>query len=116
MVAALPRATRLLGPRAVYKLAGETFAFYGAHGTLTIRNAVVAHAGGWFHTASGTSYLTAIDVEPRVSWLGVALLASPQRMNIEGVVYRRLKGLHSSCPGSISRRAEATLRRWSETS
>lgn len=101
MVAALPRGhalARTASALSLQALTGETFAFYGsAHGTLTIQgNAVVAacQAAG-FTPRVGHVVPNQLSMLNLVSaGLGVALVsASLQRMNIEGVVYRRLKGV-----------------------
>jgi DNA-binding transcriptional LysR family regulator len=78
-------------------LAGETFIVYGrAHGALTLQSSVViaaCHAAGFsprvgYVVPNNLSRLNLVAAS-----LGIAIVAtSLRRMNIDGVVYRRLKG------------------------
>src|SRR5262245_54186203 len=93
-------------------LAHEAFVFYGdVHGMLTMQsNAVIAlcHAAGFnpritHIVPDQISRLNLVAAE-----LGVAIVAaSLQRMNVDGVVYRRLKGAQLKIPLSlVSRHGE----------
>ena len=95
-------------------LAHEAFIFYGdAHGMLTMQsNAVIATC-----QAAGFSPLITHIVPDQISRLnlvaaelGVAIVpASLQRMNVDGVVYRRLKGPQLKVPlNLVSRRGETS--------
>jgi len=103
LVAALPRGHALARREngdalPVGALAGETFVFYGSpQGALTmLGNAVVAacQAAG-FSPHIGHVVPQQLSMLNLVSaGLGVAIVsASLQRMHMEGVVYRRLKGV-----------------------
>jgi len=115
LVAALPRGHALVrshngNAMPLEALVGETFVFYGTpQGTLTmLGNAVVAacQAAG-FSPHIGHVVPQQLSVLNLVSaGLGVAIVsASLQRMKMEGVVYRRLKGVaHLRVPLNLASR------------